>query len=344
MMRYIFLLTALVSVLTAPAAGAKTRTAAPQPSQPSVSEVPSETDTPVVDGISGEDDYDDYAIDKETLPIGKPLESNPATNEYVSRQDFDSLKAKVDALTSQKNNDTGEESSGTGLGMILMSIVVGALAGGVAAYVLVKKICQSSKMPEGRDESTACGKKPHSAILPLTPQDNTHSSNASANPINYRTQPPRTQPDTPSQLEQQREDQLRIQREREQRAREQEAERQQAEERARQSMAASIRTAYGDLMIMGKDSMVISDSDFADRSQGKKLMFKIDRAKGYATFTFTQDTLANAINNLSGIEPYVEPFEYNPSLNRVNVDSPGTLHFNSGGYWEVDKRITISLS
>lgn len=107
--------------------------------------------------------------------------------------------------------------------------------------------------------------------------------------------------------------------------------------------ADSTLVAYGDITIADANMMYIEDTQLKDSGKGLPFKFNINRTKNTATFTINPEVLGTVLSRLSSFEPFVEGFEFTPSATVVTVKNPGSL-VRRDGYWQVEKRITISLS
>lgn len=103
------------------------------------------------------------------------------------------------------------------------------------------------------------------------------------------------------------------------------------------------KAAFGNISIPTKDLLIITEESLSDSEVGKNFEFTLNETRGTGTYTFAPNVEADAIDRLSALEPFIEPFEFNSSAKRVSIKRPGTL-VNKGGYWQVETKIVITLS
>ena len=104
-----------------------------------------------------------------------------------------------------------------------------------------------------------------------------------------------------------------------------------------------IRGAYGNIMILDANTLVIEDGSFKGTNSGEPFVFQLNEDKGTGTFSFTHAIEEQLLHNLATYEKYLEPFNHFSGARKAMVVAPGTV-VHRDGYWQVEKKITINIS
>ncbi|MDE6409352.1 MAG: hypothetical protein K2K81_03790 [Muribaculaceae bacterium] len=275
----------------------------------------------------------DSTVVKEEKRFEPQVYSDDKLSEYVKLDQIDSLKCQIEEL---KGDIEKKTSSGYSLFDMLISLLLG-VAGGIGAFLFLEKRksveVQQEKEVENTPRNTPSSRRINDKENFRNPNDGSlrresamKSGGASSN-LQQRAKSSRDSQNIARNTVAQS-------------PREVVAEPSARREIRREDVR---KIVFGNISIPTKDMLIVTENNLTDSESGKNFEFDLNETKGTGTYTFAPSVEAEILDRLSALEPFIEPFEFNSSVRKIEVKRPGTL-VEKGGYWQVESKIVISLS
>lgn len=264
---------------------------------------------------------------------------------FVTKAEFDSLKAEV-SLLKESYEETEGNTSGNGFVNLIWSLIFGVIGGAVTVVAVNRYLVARKQKNHANGDYESSPNKPKEASRTEESQlqkkeGNSKKDNAEVIPHTVHASAKSTSTYRPNETQRQEPKQSNpdIQ-----------------ESRMANTVRPTVKETpkaaqdlkkclYGNIMIPSKGMLIIPDYALRDSENDLNFQFDLNETKGRGTYTIAPAVLKNGISSLSKLEKYVEPFEFDSDARQINVLRPGTVvHVGGENYWKVESKMVISLS